>query len=167
MACGEFFQCIDGEPHGRACREGLWFSLNQQRCTEPYDTRCELDEILCLGVEDEVAVRAPTSCSEFFVCVRGTPFPGRCFNNLFFNEETGLCEPREDVDCDLEIPIEPPLGPCDQVPDFLLARNPENCEGYFICYNNEILNDEELFCPDGQIFDVRTQVCGPDFECVL
>lgn len=30
MACGEFFQCIDEEPHGRVCAEGLWFNYLQQ-----------------------------------------------------------------------------------------------------------------------------------------
>lgn len=164
FACGEFFQCIDAEPHGRVCQEGLWFNYNQQRCTEPFMTQCELDAIVCLGVEGENAVRAPASCSEFVECIRGVPFPGRCWNNLFFNEETQRCVPPEEVQCDLNVPTEPPRSQCDGERDFWLAGSLEGCDKYYVCYNNEILFS--LDCPENQVFDYKTQVCGEEFDCL-
>jgi hypothetical protein len=78
--CSRYFNhfifAVNEEPHGRVCSDGLWFNLNQQRCTPAYQTTCELDPIVCLGVENEETVRAPASCSDFVSCINGRPFPG-------------------------------------------------------------------------------------------
>lgn len=157
--------CLDGEPHGRVCQEGLWFSLNQQRCTSVNDAHCELDDILCNGVEGELSVRAPSSCSDFISCENGFPYPARCWGDYWFNEETGLCGPRDQAQCDLDVPPPPLRGPCDRVGDFRLAANPENCGEFFVCYDNEILLTQQ--CDDGTVFDDVTQVCGGEFDCWL
>lgn len=84
---------------------------------------------------------------------------------MYLNEETGLCEPQEDVECDLDIPEETPRHPCDGAPDFRLRGSWESCTLYHLCYANEIISD--LDCPEGQIFDQETEVCGENFECLL
>lgn len=160
-----FKVCINDEPHGRACQDGLWFDFNQQRCVPPYATWCELDPIVCLGIGNDVLVRAPASCSEFLSCINGRPLPGRCWGDLFFNEESQLCESRDLVECDLEVPTEVPRHNCDGIPDFRLAVSDDSCSEYLVCYSNEILFTLE--CPDGQNFDLATQVCGEEFECLL
>lgn len=139
--------------------------MNQQRCTLFTEVNCELDPIVCLGVEEEDIVRSPASCSEFLTCVNGVPFPGRCFYGDHFNEETHRCDLRENVECDLEIPEQPKRGPCDGGLDFGLAASDERCDEYFVCYHNEILFSLE--CPENQVFNFEQQVCGHDFQCLL
>lgn len=69
------------------------------------------------------------------------------------------------MECDLvDVPQEP-RHECDGVPDFLLTRSNESCSEYFVCYNNEKLLS--LTCPENQVFDEDTQVCGDEFECSL
>jgi Chitin binding Peritrophin-A domain len=154
--------CIDGEPTERRCQEGLWFNFIQQRCTEIYESRCELDQAVCEGAEDNVAFRAPGSCIDFITCFNGIPRVGRCWNGLYFNEITGDCEPRDQVECDLNISTEEPRGVCDGKPDFSLTDSLEDCREYFVCYANEPI--ERAVCPGDQVFDVKDQVCG-EFEC--
>lgn len=139
--------------------------MNQQRCTPFTQVNCELDPIVCLGVSEENTVRSPTSCSEFVTCINGIPFPGRCFYNDYYDEETQRCDLPENVECDLELPDEPRRGPCDGARDFGLVGSDESCNHYFVCYHNEVLFSLE--CPEGQVFGLEEQVCGPDFECLL
>lgn len=139
--------------------------MNQQRCTHPYDTTCHLNSLVCNGVEDGRTIRAPASCSEFITCVDGLPYPGRCFNHLFFDEATNNCLPRDAVDCDLIVPTEQPRSSCDGAPDFSLAGSSESCTEYFVCYDNEILFTLE--CPTGQNFDFVRATCDENFECSL
>lgn len=67
---------VDFEPLGRVCKEGLWFNFNQQRCTLPYETTCQLDGVVCFGVENERSIQAPNDCSDFVTCINGRPFAG-------------------------------------------------------------------------------------------
>lgn len=182
-----FFKvCINGEPHGRMCQENLWFNLNQQRCAPASQTWCELDEIVCYGVEAGRTIRAPASCGDYVTCINGVPYAGRCINNFWlvtiiscrlnivqflglfyssrFNEETNNCEHRDSVECDLDVPTVSPRGPCDGARDFSLVGSETSCSEFFVCYANEIF--DTLECPENQNFDVNTQVCG-DFECSL
>lgn len=186
MACGEFFVsssrpfvlccklklffkvCINEEPHPRRCQEGLWFSFIQQRCTDTYETQCDLYPIVCLGAEDDAPFRSPASCSDFVTCYDGVPFPSRCWHNMFFDEVTGQCLPPDEVECDLNIPTEPPRTPCDGARDFGLVASWDSCEEFFLCYADEIW--DTLQCPEGQIFNEARQVCGGEgegFECWL
>lgn len=85
---------------------------------------------------------------------------------MIFNEETQRCEDAENAECDHST-VSPPgseSNPCWGVPDFLLAADLNNCAEYHICYENQIINS--LVCPDGQVFDAKTQVCG-DFVCTF
>lgn len=138
--------------------------MNQQRCTDPYDTICDLDSIVCIDVADGSTVRAPASCSEFVTCVDGIPYPGRCFNHLFFDEETNNCVARDTVECDLILPTEEPRGPCDGEPDFSLTGSPESCTEHFVCYDNEIFLTLE--CTTGNFDSIRA-TCDPNFQCLL
>lgn len=164
LACGEFYQCIDEEPLRRVCQEGLWYNHNQQRCTPPYTVYCVLDEIICDDVESGNRIRSPSSCSDYILCSQGFPFPFRCQpDHYFFDESIGSCEPPELVECELNVTV-PPRNECDGQPDFSLAASLENCQTYLVCYNNDILFEME--CPEGQVFDPETQVCGEEFECL-
>jgi Chitin binding Peritrophin-A domain len=154
--------CINGEPIERRCTDGLWFNFIQQRCTQIYETRCELDEAVCYGIENDVMIRGPSSCSDFITCTNGIPRVGRCWGDLFFNERSGECEPREQVECDLNVSTEDPTRLCEGKPDFSMVGSLNDCREYFVCYANEQLERGECF--EGHVFDFETQVCG-DFEC--
>lgn len=86
---------------------------------------------------------------------------------MFFNEETQRCDSPENVDCNQSTTTPPPgseLNPCWGVPDFFLAAALSNCAEYHVCYENEVI--QTLECPDDQVFDVATQVCG-EFDCAI
>jgi hypothetical protein len=67
------------------------------------------------------------------------------------------------VECE-QPPTLAPTAECDGISDFLLAGSWDDCSEFFICYDNEKL--ETLRCPEGQVFDFATQVCG-DFDCLI
>lgn len=166
LVCSEFYQCIDEEPIRRSCPEGLWYNHMQQRCDIYFLVTCQLDDLVCDEIEAGSRIRSPVSCSDFVLCSHGgIPFPLRCEPEWFFDERLGSCAPEDEVDCDLNVPTEPPRNACDRQLDFSLAGSTDNCRTYFVCYNNEILF--ELECSEDQVFDPETQVCGEEFICPL
>lgn len=159
ISCGEFFQCINNEAHGRLCDGRLWFNFVQQRCTEPSETYCILSRTLCNGVADDQRVRSVSSCSDFIICSEGEPFPGFCNDHQWFDESRQLCDEIENVECDLDEFTENPLSPeCNGVRDFRLVRSRDSCTEHFVCVTNEIR--ERLTCPYGQWFDKDLQACN-------
>ena len=159
IACGEFFQCINNEPHGRQCDGRMWFNFVQQRCTEASETYCILSRTLCNGVDDNQRVRSVSSCSDFIICSEGEPFPGFCDNHQWFDESRQVCDDIDNVECDLEDLTESPwTSECSGVRDFLLARSRDSCSDHFVCVGNEIR--QRLTCPDGQWFDTKLQACN-------
>lgn len=124
IACGEFFQCINNEAHGRQCDGRLWFNLVQQRCAEPFETFCILSTSLCNGVDDERRIRSVSSCSDYIICSEGEPFPGFCNDHQWFDESRQVCDEIENVECDLDEFTESPLASeCNGIRDFRLVRS--------------------------------------------
>ena len=159
ISCGEFFQCINNEPHGRECDGRLWFNYVQQRCTEPNETFCILSSILCNDIDEDQRIRSATSCSDYIICSEGEPFPAFCNDHQWFDESRQICDEIENVECDLESLTESPfVSECNGVRDFRLVRSRESCTEHFVCITNEIR--QRLTCPDGQWFDNDLQACN-------
>lgn len=163
MACEEFFHCINEEPHGRFCNQGLWFNFIQQRCTDPYEARCELDSWICDGVPNNRMIRSMTSCSDFVICTDGHPIPQACYGITWFDEENQICTYPDDIECDLVTTRGPPRSVCDGQREFWLARSADSCSEFFVCINNEPRFPQT--CPDGQFFDENLQSCDENATC--
>lgn len=159
-----FHFLVNESPVRRTCPLGLWFNFAQQRCTQSAEANCQLDSSFCDGVEEGRLNRLLGSCSDYFECVEGNPYAGSCWlPTHMFDEDLQRCLPEEEVDC--VNPTAPPSqAPCHEIPDFVLDGSWTDCSEFYVCYNNEIL--ETYTCPDGQVFDSKSQNCG-DFPCLL
>lgn len=159
FSCPDFYQCVDGTPITRQCREGLWFSFNQQRCTEPFNSGCILDESICEGLPSNFKFRSNTRCSDYIHCYNHFPVPLTCWDNMWFNENSQQCEDPEKVECEIDnSTTESSNTFCNGVPDYLLTRKPGYCDLFYVCVFNE--PTMELKCPDGQYFDEKLQTCN-------
>lgn len=97
--------------------------------------------------------RDPTHCSGFFVCDKGHLRKFTCPFNLKFNEATFTCDWSQYPGCD-----EPQLSPTPgfQCPGDGLYPNPEKCEAYYICANNEAT---PMVCTSNTVFNPVNKIC--------
>lgn len=158
FACSLFYRCFQNESIEQECPPNQWFSFNQQRCTRPYDADCELDPSICSP--GDFYIPSLTRCAEYIICYDGEAIAMTCSDGKWFDPATKQFQPQEEVECDLEKPVEPSGKICDGVGDFLLAKNPEKCSEYFVCQENRPII--KLQCPEGQCFDEERQVCDSE-----
>ncbi|XP_058458070.1 peritrophin-1-like [Malaya genurostris] len=111
----------------------------------------------CTGKPDGLFINDFTACDRYFVCTRQMPVPGRCPNDLYFNEEEQKCDHSWNVICLLcgdpnEEPTtittpESPTGPDETETQMTLMLEPsetvENfpieyeCGKYTACFDGE------------------------------
>jgi len=106
-SCQKFWDCRGGRAYLQQCAAGVIFDPKIDACTTPDQSarpecaagkvlgfecpKYDNEEILRFGNHDRLA--SPTSCQQFFSCLRtGQPRLGACPKKTVFNEATGHCD---------------------------------------------------------------------------
>jgi hypothetical protein len=126
----------------------------------------------------------PENCSEFYQCAGGVAFTHHCPENLYYCEEKQYCawiaEPGCKFDCVITktnpapaakkyVPAAAPVCPPQIDEEVTYFPNPDNCNMYYECSNEEAIPME---CPDDLYFCTQKQSCDwiwdPDctYNCV-
>ncbi|XP_065076078.1 uncharacterized protein LOC135699719 [Ochlerotatus camptorhynchus] len=178
--CYRYYKCVSGSPFPMICPGDLWFDMRQQRCRDPADVECIVEDEpprlpptagICNGVTNSVQVPNPRSCNQFYICVDEIGFPQICGPGLWFNEDQQLCLPPGETSCDLGPPTTTTIAPhpwalCDQIPDYSYVSNPNYCYRFFQCIDGA---PYPMICRGNLWFDEEHQICSdPDeVECIV
>jgi hypothetical protein len=91
--CSQFYKCHQGEAKLFECPSYWYF--------DPVFEVCKLArEPSCPPINDELIILPhPTQCNAFYKCDWGKPVLYYCPGNLFFSNETKVCDLPQNVDC--------------------------------------------------------------------
>lgn len=118
----------------------------------------------CNGLPNGVFVNNPKGCEYFYYCDHGNAKEVRCPGDLWFDEDAGICERQENVDCKLNDPptIPPPTDvenvvcPLVDTNELTFIGSSIVCERYFICYHGKALPQD---CVEGMHWNWRNNKC--------
>lgn len=94
-ACDEYVLCMDGETFVDRCPEGHYFSAPTQNCPLIRDVTCT--GCATIGV---VNLAHPDSCDLYYECIFGRREERKCPEGHRFDRRIGVCNVRDEVECD-------------------------------------------------------------------
>ncbi|XP_017059374.1 peritrophin-44 [Drosophila ficusphila] len=156
-ACNAWVQCVDGSPVGGTCGTGLFYDRESQECLTSSSVKC-LSSDPCAALPTGFAAD-PYSCNGYYYCKDGKGTHGVCNTGMNFNPGT--------QDCIRDFPCTDKMDPdsyCNILPDGVFVKNPNNCNGYQMCWDGQVLNGT---CPGTFYFKSSTAECDyqQDVEC--
>ncbi|GIY86238.1 hypothetical protein CDAR_123621 [Caerostris darwini] len=99
--CDLYYECRNGQPKEKLCKDGLVFNDNNPlygRCDFPFVVNCGKREYLQTAKSSTNCPRQngmfakPDSCTAFWQCVDGLASKMSCQNGLAFNPKAGTCQ---------------------------------------------------------------------------
>jgi len=116
--------------------------------------------------KDGYKVQDPTSCVHYYFCSAPNNETAyqlsdetiKCDEGLYFNQNPGSGDPGcfTPYICDV---CNPCVVKC--TAKGLLLPDPYDCNGFYYCDEVDQKNPTHFTCSSGEIFDYRTQACGP------
>lgn len=113
-ACYLYYSCINGIAYPQTCSDGLHFSMELQRCVNPEESDCEIENPpelpeaptpetspMCVGIPDYRYVEEPSSCEWYYQCIDEVAYMLSCPKHSIFSYEIQRCGNRFEFDCHL------------------------------------------------------------------
>ncbi|XP_054734748.1 peritrophin-44 [Anastrepha obliqua] len=160
-ACNAWITCIEGIPYNGKCADDLFYDRNTYSCVDPNSIKC-ISSNPCAALNGASGFAAdPYSCNGYYYCSKGVGTHGECETGFNFNSGT--------TDCIRGYPCVLTMDPdsyCNIVPDGVFIKDPDNCDGYQLCWKEEVLNRT---CPTGYYYSAINGVCDYpwDVECAF
>lgn len=114
-ACYLYYSCINGIAYPQSCSEGLYFSTELQRCVNPAESDCDIEDIpelpeapapepspLCSGVRNYGYIAEPSSCEWYYQCIDEIAYMLSCPKSFVFSYEKQRCGNRFEFVCRLD-----------------------------------------------------------------
>lgn len=142
-SCSRYFSCVNGFPHPVQCQDGRWFNLDPLGCFPATHVECEKcpsEGVVTFGIEN--------SCTDYRLCINGTPLDRTCASGTRFDRRAGRCVLNEDAECDYLT--------CPDV-GMKIVADPTDCSRYIVCVDGEEIPRQ---CMDGLLFDVSSKSCA-------
>ncbi|XP_065359262.1 uncharacterized protein LOC135953342 [Calliphora vicina] len=156
--CDKFYICSDGVQVLQECGKGNYFDNDTLTCEPDIYDECWTKEscITCPGgYEDGEFSPHPTECNKYYICYNGSQVLEDCGTNNYFNKDSLMCEP------DVYHVCWPNL--CAGKPNGALVGNPQQCNSFFLCENEEA---QPKNCLEGEYFDYTVGACQADVKAV-
>jgi hypothetical protein len=147
-SCGAYFSCVSGRAFQLTCNNGRWFYYRPEvGCHLPNSVPCQICP--ATGIS---RVPVPQSCTEYTLCINGTPIESECPERTRFDRTTGQCNKAELVECEYS------RCPADSRG---FQPDPDSCNQYLLCFDGDIVQERE--CPGDLLFDAELGSCAlPD-----
>lgn len=146
--------------------------------------KSQVNALTCEDVSYGWFIPSNTSCADFIQCLKDEQLFGTCPDGFLFNFDAQLCDFPENVNCDIEPPLETTTDdtpittiptitttesnpetttPDSEVPlvdcpedEALFVAHPSSCSQYFLCFHGVPSNRT---CPAKYHFDFDRQTC--------
>jgi len=162
-ACSaDYYICVGGDAYLTSCPGNTIFDPATNRCTDPSNVSC-----LTTTLTQMTTTSAPFTCpadgnwpidntcrQDYYICVGGTVYEGRCPSGTVFDPVAKRCASSCSVDTTTTTTAKP--FTCEADGYFPI---PGQCSSnYYLCIDGQIF---EASCPGGAIFDPATYICTP------
>lgn len=149
-ACNAWITCIDGEAVSGTCEDNLFYDRNTFKCVNSSTIDC-LSSNPCAALNGEIGFNAnPYNCSTYYYCNKGSATPGYCDTDYTFDPGTKVCV--RGYPCKTSNPE----SYCNILPDGVFIKDPNNCDGYKLCWKGNVLSRS---CPAGYYYDAVKGDC--------
>ncbi|XP_030372034.1 uncharacterized protein LOC115622272, partial [Scaptodrosophila lebanonensis] len=183
--CNNFYICISGKLRHERCYSGYFFNATLYQC-QPFNAtsegteappieedgptkaqpqqQCTDDPIdfadLCDEIGEGASIAEQGDCRRYISCEDEEPTSQRCRNGESYDSILGICR-QNDGTCLMENGER--VGVCNGKHG-QLARDVDNCRGYFVCVNGQKIENE---CAKDEFFNKTTNMCEIDVlqEC--
>jgi len=95
--CKKYYLCADGTAVPQECADGLLFDPELGKCNTASEVECQTKPNC--PAEGIVYLPVPGSCTDYLMCISGSPIEMTCADGTEFSPEEGKCVLEENYDC--------------------------------------------------------------------
>lgn len=159
-----YYMCVGNVSYAQACPGNTVFDTNT--CKTPESADCQVastttasPEFICPTTGEDDYYPSPTSCTHFYRCIEGTPYPQTCPPSLVYNPDAKMCDwPVNVPSCSSSRALKKTRSNGFSCPEPNGNFNdPADCNRYYVCIDDTPVGN---ICPPGLYFDAANNVCN-------
>ncbi|XP_055620278.1 uncharacterized protein LOC129764806 [Toxorhynchites rutilus septentrionalis] len=159
--CMYYYMCMNDKAVRYSCEKGLIFDEELLKCDNPESAVCIRDKAVetnpCLGNTGVNYTPHPSVCSKYYLCMTEMKYEVSCPDDSLFDSISRKCQSRSKATCYSQQTISKEIGsPCIGNQGVNNFPHESDCTQFYMCM---VETEHIVACPDGNLFDTKTNRC--------